>query len=110
MSDVLIIILGIGEYDSGLNNWTGVTKDDNDITHTCVKYWKYKALYKTSDMNGVYSNNIHMIKKNHNYKLFWTLNDIELFVEQARQHVIKNKHNCMIFVISSHGDRDKKTY
>ena len=107
MNDVLIVILGIGEYDSGLDNLVGVRKDYNNIIHTFVKHWKYKVLYKTSDMNVVYSNDMHMIEKNRNYKLYWTCDDIELFVEQARQHVVKNKHNGMIFVISSHGDRDK---
>ena len=69
MSDVLIIILGIDEYDSGSHKLARVTKDYNNITHTFVKYWKYKVLYKTSDMNVVYSNDIYMTEKIRNYKL-----------------------------------------
>ena len=110
LNDVVIVILGIGKYDSGLHNLPGVKKDYDNIIDTFVKYWKYKVLYKTSNMNVVYNNDINIIDKNRNYKLYWTCDDIELFVEQARQHVVKNKHNGMIFVISSHGDVDKTIY
>ena len=82
MSDVLILIRGIDEYDSGLHNLAGITKDYNDVIHTFVKYQKYKVLHETSDMNVVYSN----------YKLNLTLNGIELFVEQAHIMVIEIRY------------------
>ena len=116
INDVLIAILGIGEY-LGLRNLAGVKKDYENIINTFVKYWKYKVLYAITD-NGksssntqfVYTNDRTVTDKNQNYKLFWTLDDIDQFVEQARKHVVKNKHNGMIFVISSHGDTDKIIY
>ena len=119
MNDVLIIILGIGEYDSGLPNLDGVKKDYENIINTFVRYWKYKVLYMINNsdnddndnkMEPIYTNDMNTIDKNRNYKLYWTCDDIDLFVEQARKHVVQNQHNGMIFVISSHGDTDNIIY
>ena len=115
MNDILVVILGIGKYD-GLSDLNGVEKDYSNIIHTYIKYWKYKVLYKidgdsTNEENSlIYTNDRKITHKNKNYKLNWTIDDIELFIEQARKTLVKNKHDGLIFAISSHGDCDKVIY
>ena len=110
--DPLIVMIGIGEYDTGLDNLPGVTKDYENIIDTFVKIWNYKLLIQLSDNAIIYSNNINSIKTetsngNKTFKLRWTSNDIDLFIEQARKHVVSNYHNGLIFAISSHGESGK---
>ena len=121
MNDIVVVMLGIGKYDDGLHDLAGVEKDYNNVINTFVKYWNYKVLYKIDDNDNdskddnhndslIYTNDRNTIDKNKNYKLYWTSEDIELFVEQARKTLVKNKHDGLIFVISSHGDTDKVIY
>ena len=107
VNDPLIVILGIGEYDR-LPNWTGVTKDYDNYINTFVNSWKYKVFYQLDDNSNVYSNEITEIERN--YKLKWDLDEICEFVETVRKYVVKNKHNGLLFAISSHGDNGKVIY
>ena len=45
-----------------------------------------------------------------NYKLRWTLDEISVFVQQSRQHIVRNKHDGLIFVLSAYDDRSKVFY
>ena len=107
MDDPLIVMLGISEYD-GLPNLDGVKIDYNNIIDTFINQWKFKIFYKLNDNNIVYTNDKNKIKNN--YKLKWDIEEICLFVEQARKHVVQNRHNGLIFAISCHGDRGKVIY
>ena len=112
MDDPLIVIMGIGKY-KGLSDLAGVIKDYENLLTTFVKEWKYKIFYQLENNNIVYTNNINQLAQNDEYskyKLEWNGDEIELFVEQARKHVVKNKHNGLIFAISSHGDTGKVLY
>ena len=110
----LIVILGIGSYglQIGLNNLPGVAKDYSNIIDVFVRKWNYFVLYKTESDDIVYSNNINNLNDDNNckFKLRWSLKDIDLFIEQARMYVVKNKHNGLIFIITSHGDNDGIIY
>ena len=106
----LIVFLGIGDYNDALQNLPGVFRDYQNILNTFVETWKYTVFYKTDKNFSIYTNNINIIKSNNNYKLHWTIDEIEKFVEEARMYVTFNKHNGLIFVISSHGDTGKVIY
>ena len=109
MNDPLIVMMGVGTYDSNsFLDLPGVTKDYDNTINTFAKIWKYRILYKLDNNDIVYSNNIHEMKQN--YKLEWSEDDICLFVEQARQHVVLNKHDGIIFAITGHGDKGKVLY
>ena len=108
VNNPLIVMLGIGEYDTGLPNLSGVSKDYYNIIHTFVDVWNYHIFYKLSDNSCVYSNNI--IEMSDKYKLRWTMDEIHIFVESARKEIVRNKHNGLIFVVSSHGDTGKVIY
>ena len=103
-NDPLIICLGIGEFDNGLPNLPSVSKDYDNIINTYVYKWKYKVFYQLEDNNFVYSNQRDELQRN--YKLRWSDDDVDQFLEQARKHIVKNKHNGFMFFLSSHGDRD----
>ena len=109
VNDPLVVILGIGKY-YGLKNLAGVPKDYTNIINTFGKYWRYKILYKLSDNTLVYSNDIKKLKKKSNYKLKWTLNDVDELIQEARHFVVTNKHSGLIFVASGHGDKNKVLY
>ena len=109
MDDPLIVMLGIGEYD-GLPNLAGVVKDYGNILKTFINKWMYKVFYRLNNNRDIYTNNVFEFKRNSNYKLKWTIEEIEDFVEQARKYIVKNKHNGLIFAISSHGNTGKVLY
>ena len=108
MNDPLIVMIGIGKYD-GMANLDGVSKDYDNIIDTFVKYWKYKIFYKSNNTKQyIYTNNIDEIKTN--YKLEWNGDEIDSFIEESRKFLVKNRHDGLMFAISSHGDRDKVLY
>ena len=117
MDDPLIVMLGIGEYND-LPNLAGIVIDYQNIVNTFVGKWKYKIFCQLNDDNNtvIYTNDKQEIdtltttNKNISYKLKWTMDEIELFIEQARKCIVKNKHNGLMFAISSHGDTGKVLY
>ena len=110
INGALIVFLGIGDYDDKLKNLPGVSKDYQNILNTFVGIWKYNAFYKNDKNITIYANDKNQIKSNSNYKLHWTIDEIKAFVEEARKCVVSNKHDALIFVISSHGDTRKIIY
>ena len=110
VNDALIVFLGIGDYENLPTNLVGVSKDYHNILNTFVETWGYTAFYKTDKNFSIYTNEIGMVKLNNNYKLNWSIDEIEKFVEEARMYVSFNKHNGLIFVIASHGDTGKIIY
>ena len=109
LDDPLVVIIGVSIYD-GLPKLEGVVKDYENVIKTFVKQWKYNVLYKLDDNQDIYSSDISELNELDNYKLKWDMNEIEGFAELARKYVVKNKHNGLIFVISSHGDAQRIMY
>ena len=107
--DPLVVILGIGKYN-GLPDLPGVTKDYQNVINTFVNCWKYKVFYQLNDNTNMYTNEINEVKCSNNYKLQWNIDEIEAFVENARKRIVKNKHDGLVFVLSSHGDTEKVIY
>ena len=107
MNDPLIVMMGIGEYD-GMANLDGIARDYDNIINTFVYHWKYKVLYRLKNNTNIYTNNKDELKRN--YKLKWDGDDIDNFIEESRKLVVRNKHDGLIFGISSHGDREKLLY
>ena len=107
MNHPLIVILGIGIYD-GLPALPGVKKDYENIINTFVKYYQYNIFYQLDDNNPVYTNKMNQIKNN--FKIKWSIDEMETFVENARKHVVQHGHNGLIFSLSCHGDTNKKIY
>ena len=103
----LVVIIGIGIY-RGMANLDGIGKDYDNFINTFVNSWNYKVLYKLEDNKCIYTNNSNEIKKN--YKLDWNGGEIEEFIEQARRCIVKNRHDGLLFAISSHGDTGKILY
>ena len=111
MNDPLIVIMGIGEYENNvMPSLNGVKMDYENIINTFVNHWKYKVFYQLSNNNCIYSNDINEINNNNNYKLHWNDNEIDLFIEESRKYIVRNKHNGLVFSISSHGDRGRVMY
>ena len=104
--DPLVVILGIGEYDD-LPNLEGVTDDYQDVIDAFVDKWKYKVFYQLKNDICVYSNNKQEVELKNDYKLKWNCDEIDVFVEKARQQLVNNKHDGLLFAISSHGDTGK---
>ena len=104
MNDPLIVMMGIGEY-TGMDNLDCVSKDYDNII---VKCWKYKIFYKLNNNNSIYTNKMNDM--DNEYKLKWNGDDIDNFIEEARKHVVQNKHNGLMFAISSHGDTGRILY
>ena len=109
LDDPLVVIIGVSIYD-GLPKLEGVVKDYENVIKTFVKQWKYNVLYKLDDNQDIYSGDINELNELNNYKLKWDINEIEAFAELARKYVVKNEHNGLIFVISSHGDAQRVMY
>ena len=105
--DPLIIMMGVAEYD-GLPYLDSVIKDYDNVIATFVKYWKYKVFYKLNNNKYIYTNNINDI--DNNYAVKWDCNDIDSFIEESRKQVVQNKHDGLMFFISSHGDQDDILY
>ena len=107
VKDALVVIVGVGEYN-GLQNLDGIVRDYDHFLNVFVSRWQYKVLYKTSDNAIVYTNDKKEIDSN--YKLRWDVDEIELFVEEVRKCIVTNKHDALLFAISSHGDTGKVMY
>ena len=112
IAHALVVMIGIGKYPNGglaLGDLPGVVTDYVNMINTFVKIMNFRFLYLTDDDKTVYLN-----KKNFednyrdNFKLFWTAEDINQFVENVRVYVNGGKQvwSGLIFIISSHGDRE----
>ena len=111
LNNALVAMIGVGEYD-GMPNLDGVVKDYENVIDTFCRYWKYNVLFRLSNDKYIYSDDIDQIKldENKKYKLKWNGDEISQFIEETRKHIVQEKHNGLIFVISSHGDREKVMY
>ena len=122
ISNALIVVLRIGKYNGQTLELRGVAKNYKGLLNVFSKVWNYKVFYwvnkkgnndnetGSDDMNeSIYTNDIKRIENNSNFKLEWNGNEIKNFVEQARKHVVKNKHDGLIFIVAGHayGDGNK---
>ena len=111
LNNTLVAMIGISEYD-GMPNLDGVVKDYENVIKTFSTHWKYNVLFQLKNKKYIYTNDIKQLQLNENkqYKLKWNGDDINAFLAVTRKHIVQQEHNGLIFVVSSHGDRDKIMY
>lgn len=128
----LICMIGIGEYKGNFEDLPSVKVDCINIISTFYSRWNYSAIFKNrhdkttylskanEKNNGHEDENKHHNSSNSNgkleqvvetgFKLSWTYDEIENFVEEVKWCLINNGHNGLIFVVSSHGGPENVIY
>ena len=98
----LVAIIGIGKYH-GMQQLIGMNQDYVNIIKTFGKSnFNYNILYKLE--NGEYKTESPNVKDK--FKIEWYEDDITDFVDKCKDTIINNKHDALIFIISSHGESD----
>ena len=105
----LVVVLGIGEYD-GMDNLIGMGKDYQRMIAVFNKLFGYDILYRLQ--NNEYNINNSIGNKDDSFKLRWTCDEIEEFVNTAKATFANNDKNydALIFIISAHGDDEGVIY
>ena len=108
INNPLVAVIGIGEYD-GLPNLVGINKDYENLIYTFHKMYKHNILYCNNN------NKIKDIKSfdqsgKSNYKIRWTSDEIDLFLEKAKNKLKTKEYDAFLLFISSHGDSEGTLY
>ena len=113
MKKPLVVMMGIGYYPNGgmLGHLIGVPTDYKNMIKLFAFHWGYPFIYQTDDNKIVYLNKMRLQKANNkyqtNYKIKWNEHEIEGFVLKSKKIIEQIKPDGLIFIVSSHGDRDK---
>ena len=113
MKKPLVIMMGIGYYPNGgiLGHLIGVPNDYKNMIKLFAFHWGYPFIYQTDDNKIVYLDKQRLLKNNSkyhtNFKLKWNEDEIAGFVLKSKKIIETILPDGLIFVISSHGDRDK---
>ena len=103
ITNPLVVILGIGKYDSGLPDLESVLQDYSNMIDVFAKQWRYKVFYYNDKNEAIYSNNELELSQNINFKLEWRDAEVlDEFVEASRKCLVGNKHDGLIFIVSVH--------
>ena len=112
----LVIIFGIGDYDNDvMPSLIGVSQDYINCIATflklgyCIFYQNTQNSIEYIDRynnNNTNSTKINLKQCKENVKLHWDEEEIGQFFTNAREYVLKNKHDSCIFLLSSHGESD----
>ena len=108
----MIIVIGCGDYDNDvMPSLIGVKTDYKRIINAFYKTFKYSIVYKCVNDEIVYltSTNRNKLKnkQGHGYKLYWTYEDIQDFIAEARdKYFVSNNHDALILIVSSHGEEE----
>ena len=105
ITNPLVVMLGISEYH-GMPNLDGVLKDYQNIIVIFSRLFGYDILYKLA--NDKYNTNKCEGNVNDSFKMKWTDNDIDEFVEEAKSLLENNnnKYDSLIFILSCHGEAE----
>ena len=118
IEDPLIIVIGYGDYDSDIMpSLIGVKTDYKRVINAFYNTFGYSILYKcenkeTKECETVYLTNDEkskskFTKKFTNYKLYWTYEEVNDFIIEAReQYFVVHKHDSLILIVSSHGEEE----
>ena len=124
VKNALIGMIGIGDYPKNaqkagveLEHLVGIPSDYKNMIKLFVNFWNYTFIYQLEN------NNIQVLTKNKfnkhkksgkkyatNFKINWNCNEINNFVSNVRQKVVDLKPDCLIFIVSSHGDKNNVIY
>ena len=111
ISNPLVIMLGIGDYDKNIMpSLIGVSQDYINCISTFSKLG-YCLFYQTKDNKFQYIDkktkcNLDLRKCKTNCKLHWNDEEVEEFFDKAKEHILKYKHDSCIWFISGHGESD----
>ena len=95
VSNPLVVILGIGEYD-GMPNLDGVLKDYKNIIYTFYNIFGYSIIFSDNQNKLHYCNkyNAKLSKSTtEQFKMNWTIDDIEQFIEKVTNTLDNNNTN-----------------
>ena len=123
LNNPLICVVGIGEYLGLLPDLPSVKIDCQNIATTFYTKWNYSIILKNSKNKTVYLSQEVEISKDgkdmdkdknsgldqvieNGFKLSWTSDEIAIFAEEVKYCLINNRHNGLLFLISSHGGAD----
>ena len=111
----LIVILGIGEYDTNvMASLIGVSKDYFNIIYCFNQCHKFDCIYYTKHNKFIRLTNISQIEDwDIEYKLRWNYDEIDIFIDVVSEFIqdkTLNYYDGLIFFISSHGDVDNVIY
>ena len=117
ISNPLVIMLGIGDYDSDvMPPLLGVKKDYLNMIYLFYYLFGYSFVFQNK-----ITNNIECLNYNHNsknkikvslnecerkVKTYWEDDEIDVFFEKCKDMVVDNKHDSCIFILSCHGDNE----
>ena len=111
VSNPLIAVVGIAKYKQKfLDDLDGIETDCDNLTDTFIKRYNYHVFYALENDEYVYTNDRDKVNSKRNYKLDWTRKQVIKFGKEARKHIVKNKHDGLIFALSCHGDEDNTIY
>ena len=117
LKNVLVVILGIGEYDNNIfGNLVGVSKDYFNIIHCFHECHGFDCIYYNKNNKLVTMNQSSQTEDwDIDYKLRWKESEIKAFIQQSRNFVIactqpKVSYDGLIFFLSSHCGRENMIY
>ena len=132
VSNPLIVVIGIGEYDDE-PNLIGVETDYIRIKYVFHEVLGYAIIYQNTQNKTIYCKNRNEIYINNakesigeisnddnSFKLHWDSeidpenDDVDFmdpgehgdFLLKIRQVFLENNHDCLIIIVSSHGDEE----
>ena len=102
-------MIGIGIYDGNIfPNLLNVSRDYCNVKYTFNYKRGYHVIYNNNKNERQYIST--RIKKNKfikdNFKLYWTIDEIEKFNETIKNVLASNDYDCLIYLLSCHGDRE----
>ena len=117
IKNALIIILGIGDYDNDIMpSLIGVSQDYINCISTFLKMG-YCVLYQNKENNIEYvdkydakwklngkTSKFDLKQCKDNVKTYWIDDEIEHFMQNAKDYIVKHKHDACIFLVSCHGE------
>ena len=125
ITNPLIALLVIGDYTIAKSTLTSIKTTSNDyynIIETFNCFYGYSVAFAKKQTNGdstaiTLVNNGNKLAKNEtkyiDFKLNWSVDEIEDFNNELRKGIIDNPNNnfdSLIYVISSHGDGKNLIY
>ena len=109
VKDPLVIIMGIGEYHDKLQNLPGIGADYKNCVLAFNSVYNYSVFYKNHKNKNVYAKDkidLSTAKLSRKVKIEWVYDEIIQFFKNARDIIVKNQHDALITIISSHGDME----
>ena len=107
LNNPLIVMMCI----DGTPKLPGIGKDYQSMIRLFVNKWGYKFVYQTNKNQIVFFDKTKLRQEGNkypnNYKINWTVDEIDSFVKNVKTIIELIRPNGLVFIISSHGDCDR---